>query len=94
MAQVNACWGIGQLISSGVLRALLNRTDQWGWRIPLAVQASHSIQNGLYMMTHRFVVVLAHSLTRCYLACARIPLVARPSSRLCRRQACPQASDC
>ncbi len=36
---VNACWGIGQLISLGVLRGLLNtRTDQWGWRIPYAIQ--------------------------------------------------------
>ncbi|OJJ42455.1 hypothetical protein ASPZODRAFT_137267 [Penicilliopsis zonata CBS 506.65] len=35
---VNACWGIGQLLSCGVLRALLYRTDQWGWRIPFAVQ--------------------------------------------------------
>lgn len=35
---MNACWGIGQLISSGVLRALLYRTDEWGWRIPFAVQ--------------------------------------------------------
>jgi len=35
---VNACWGIGQLIALGVLRGLLNRTDQWGWRIPYAIQ--------------------------------------------------------
>lgn len=37
---VNACWGIGQLISLGVLRGLLHRTDQWGWRIPYAIQVS------------------------------------------------------
>ncbi|ORY20425.1 putative general alpha-glucoside permease [Naematelia encephala] len=35
---VNACWGIGQLISLAVLRGLLSRTDQWGWRIPYALQ--------------------------------------------------------
>ncbi|KAF2169426.1 hypothetical protein M409DRAFT_65095 [Zasmidium cellare ATCC 36951] len=34
----NACWVIGQTISTGVLRGLLNRTDQWGWRIPYATQ--------------------------------------------------------
>ncbi|TXT10531.1 hypothetical protein VHUM_02036 [Vanrija humicola] len=35
---VNACWGIGQLIGIGMLRGLLRRTDDWGWRIPYAVQ--------------------------------------------------------
>ena len=38
---MNACWGIGQLISLSVLRGLLNRTDQWGWRIPYALQVCH-----------------------------------------------------
>lgn len=27
----------GQLISTGVLRGLLGRTDQWAWRIPVSV---------------------------------------------------------
>lgn len=31
-------WIIGQTISTGVLRGLLNRDDQWGWRIPYATQ--------------------------------------------------------
>ncbi|KAJ5132003.1 hypothetical protein N7448_006161 [Penicillium atrosanguineum] len=35
---VNLCWVTGQFISTGVLRGLLGRTDQWGWRIPYAVQ--------------------------------------------------------
>ncbi len=35
---VNMCWVIGQLISTGVLRGLLSRTDDWAWRIPYAVQ--------------------------------------------------------
>ena len=35
---VNLCWVIGQLIGSGVLRAMLNRTDQWSYRIPFAIQ--------------------------------------------------------
>lgn len=35
---VNACWVIGQLLASGVLRGLLNRTDEWGYRIPFAIQ--------------------------------------------------------
>ncbi|PVH89545.1 maltose permease MAL31 [Cadophora sp. DSE1049] len=35
---INMCWVIGQLISSGMLRGLLNRTDEWGYKIPFAVQ--------------------------------------------------------
>ncbi|ORX38083.1 general substrate transporter [Kockovaella imperatae] len=37
---VNACWGIGQLLSVGILRGLLSKTylGQWGWRIPYALQ--------------------------------------------------------
>jgi SP family general alpha glucoside:H+ symporter-like MFS transporter len=31
---VNLCWVIGQLIGSGVLRALVTRSDQWSYRIP------------------------------------------------------------
>ncbi|KAL2801914.1 general substrate transporter [Aspergillus granulosus] len=37
-AYVNLCWVTGQLISIGVLRGLLHRTDEWGWRIPYAIQ--------------------------------------------------------
>jgi len=32
------CWVMGQLIASGVLRAVLQRNDQWGYRIPFALQ--------------------------------------------------------
>lgn len=35
---VNLCWVFGQLIASGVLKGLLGRTDQWGYRIPFAIQ--------------------------------------------------------
>lgn len=35
---VNMCWVIGQLLSSGTLRGLLNRSDDWAWRIPYAIQ--------------------------------------------------------
>ena len=35
---VNLCWVTGQFISAGILRGLLGRTDQWGWRIPYAIQ--------------------------------------------------------
>ncbi|KAL0945005.1 MFS maltose permease [Colletotrichum truncatum] len=35
---VNMCWVIGQLISSGMLRGLLKIENQWGYRIPFALQ--------------------------------------------------------
>ncbi|KAK6530267.1 hypothetical protein TWF694_003629 [Orbilia ellipsospora] len=35
---VNLCWVIGQLLASAVLRALVERTDEWSYRIPFAIQ--------------------------------------------------------
>lgn len=35
---VNLCWAIGQFIAAGVLRACLERTDEWAFRIPFAIQ--------------------------------------------------------
>ncbi|KAJ4289378.1 hypothetical protein N0V88_006856 [Collariella sp. IMI 366227] len=35
---VNLCWVIGQFIASGVLRAMLERNDKWGYKIPFALQ--------------------------------------------------------
>ncbi|OBT83370.1 hypothetical protein VE02_08366 [Pseudogymnoascus sp. 03VT05] len=35
---VNMCWVMGQLISTGTLRGLLHRSDDWAWRIPYAIQ--------------------------------------------------------
>ena len=32
------CWGIGQFVATGILDSLDHRTDEWAWRIPLAVQ--------------------------------------------------------
>ncbi|KAK2592772.1 hypothetical protein QQS21_009515 [Conoideocrella luteorostrata] len=34
----NMCFCIGQLIAAGVLRGLSSRTDEWGFRIPFALQ--------------------------------------------------------
>ena len=34
----NMCFIIGQFISGGVLRGFVNRLDQWGYKIPFAVQ--------------------------------------------------------
>jgi SP family general alpha glucoside:H+ symporter-like MFS transporter len=35
---VNLCWVFGDLLSAGVLRALLGRTDQWSYKIPFALE--------------------------------------------------------
>ncbi|KAH7213218.1 putative general alpha-glucoside permease [Fusarium oxysporum] len=35
---VNLCWVIGQFLSAGVLRAMADRTDEWAYRIPFAIQ--------------------------------------------------------
>ncbi|OBT66777.1 hypothetical protein VE03_04006 [Pseudogymnoascus sp. 23342-1-I1] len=37
-AFVNLCWVIGQLLSAAVLKALVNNSTQWGYRIPSALQ--------------------------------------------------------
>ncbi|KAK4120969.1 sugar transporter [Parathielavia appendiculata] len=35
---INSCWGIGQLIGIGVIMSMLNRQDEWAYRIPYALQ--------------------------------------------------------
>jgi SP family general alpha glucoside:H+ symporter-like MFS transporter len=35
---VNFCWGLGQLIAVGVIKAMANRQDEWAYRIPYALQ--------------------------------------------------------
>ena len=37
-AYVNLCWVIGQLISAGILRGLLNLDNEWSYRVPFALQ--------------------------------------------------------
>ncbi|RAL11584.1 putative MFS alpha-glucoside transporter [Aspergillus homomorphus CBS 101889] len=35
---VNFCWGVGQLIGIGVIKAMINREDEWAYRIPYGLQ--------------------------------------------------------
>ncbi|KAI8664694.1 MFS domain-containing protein [Fusarium sp. Ph1] len=35
---VNLCWVLGQMCSSGVMRGFVQRSDQWAFRIPFAIQ--------------------------------------------------------
>jgi MFS transporter, SP family, general alpha glucoside:H+ symporter len=35
---VNFCWGLGQLVGIGVIKAMLSRNDEWAYRIPYSLQ--------------------------------------------------------
>jgi len=35
---INLCWVMGQLIAAGVLRGCQTLGNEWGWRIPVAIQ--------------------------------------------------------
>jgi len=35
---INACWGIGQLIGIAVIYSVLDREDQWAYRLPYGIQ--------------------------------------------------------
>ncbi|KAL2761028.1 hypothetical protein ACRALDRAFT_1059274 [Sodiomyces alcalophilus JCM 7366] len=35
---VNFCWGLGQLIGVGVISSMIDRDDEWSFRIPYALQ--------------------------------------------------------
>jgi MFS transporter, SP family, general alpha glucoside:H+ symporter len=42
-SSVNLCWLIGQLVSVGVIRGLVNNTSEWSYRIPFGLQWAWSI---------------------------------------------------
>ena len=44
---VNFCWGLGQLIGIGVIKSMLNRDDQWAYRIPYGLQWMWPLPLGL-----------------------------------------------
>ena len=35
---INFCWGIGQVVGIGAIKAMVGRTDQWAYRLPFALQ--------------------------------------------------------
>ena len=37
-AEINLCWCVGQFISAGVLKGLVNNPTKWSYKIPFAVQ--------------------------------------------------------
>ncbi|KAF5675305.1 maltose permease [Fusarium denticulatum] len=38
LSNVNMCWLIGQLMGTGILRALIRNTSDWSYRLPFALQ--------------------------------------------------------
>ncbi|KAL2840075.1 general substrate transporter [Aspergillus pseudoustus] len=38
LSSINLCWVLGQILSSGVVRAFINTNSQWSYRIPFALQ--------------------------------------------------------
>jgi len=46
-AYINLCWCIGQFISAGVLKGLVNNETQWAYRVPFAIQWIWPIPLGL-----------------------------------------------
>ncbi|KAI5456679.1 hypothetical protein BGZ63DRAFT_517443 [Mariannaea sp. PMI_226] len=43
LSNVNMCWVIGQLLGTGVLRALIHNNTEWSYRIPFALQWAWAI---------------------------------------------------
>lgn len=82
---VNACWGIGQLLALAVLRGLLPRQDDWGWRIPYALQVS-LLARSLTLLADSAVDV-ACSFVPGRILRTRVPLVASQERAIRRCQA-------
>ncbi|KAJ4255163.1 hypothetical protein NW757_004669 [Fusarium falciforme] len=43
LSNVNMCWVIGQLLGTGILRALIHNNSEWSYRIPFALQWAWAI---------------------------------------------------
>lgn len=88
---VNACWGIGQLLALAVLRGLLPRQDDWGWRIPYALQVG-DLHHYLGVLSDEEVDVASTSLHRRFL-CPGITLVAGKKRPIRRRETISDSID-
>lgn len=41
----NFCWGLGQVIGVGIVKSMINRTDEWAYRIPYSLQCTCYLPN-------------------------------------------------
>lgn len=73
---VNLCWVIGQFIAAGVLLGVQDRTDQWAYKIPFAIQWIWPVP--LFILATFAPGKLHTSYIGLSYSCRRIPLVARP----------------
>ena len=81
---VNLCWVMGQIIASGVLRGLVDRSDQWAYRIPFGKTIPNVPRKRRFrLISHSGTMGLAHSHHRWRLLCPREPLVARSEEPGC-----------
>jgi SP family general alpha glucoside:H+ symporter-like MFS transporter len=81
---VNLCWVMGQFIASGVLRSVLDRGDQWAYRlVPSYIPLSCS--NLDFQNTFRNTMALATTHPHWRNFRPRVSVVARPPSYQCRR---------
>lgn len=77
---VNLCWAIGQLIAAGVLTACLDIENQWGYRIPFAVQwvrclSAHTLTSSS-LLTRAYKIDLANPSNDSMLSVPRESVVA------------------
>ncbi|KAI8667330.1 hypothetical protein LRP88_00916 [Fusarium phalaenopsidis] len=43
LSNINMCWLVGQVIGTGILRALVHNSSQWSYRLPFALQWAWAI---------------------------------------------------
>lgn len=79
----NMCFIIGQLIAAGVLRACLSRDDQWGYRIPFAIQVRPPPLTSA--SSNIFTVGLASVSDTFAMLCTGVAMASRSSSPSGRR---------
>jgi len=60
---VNMCWGIGQLIGVGVIKAMLPRTDSSAYKIPYGLQHVACPTNGWNLFRSRVTLVVSPTWT-------------------------------
>lgn len=84
---VNFCWGLGQTIGVGVIKAMLPRTDEWAYRIPYVCIFLRLPLRFTNTSIGPAMDVAGSSPCR-HRSCSRISLVARPQRP--SRRSCPR----
>ncbi|SCV41544.1 related to maltose permease (MalP) [Fusarium fujikuroi] len=74
LSNVNMCWLIGQLMGTGILRALLKNTSDWSYRLPFALQWAWAVpllfliyfapESPWWLIRHERLAEARHSLQR------------------------------